>query len=90
MQFLFFIILFIFIAKSGVITSSDQYFSRNFGCFFNNFDVKCKVNDYCLSLDTERLHTKLFSTKNAYHTEKSYDTPKSQDFHVEGKITNTM
>lgn len=90
MQFLFFVVLFIFIVIFGVITSSDQYFSGSFANFVGNFDTKCKINDYCLSLDTERLHTKLFSTKNAYQTEESHDTLKSLDFHVEGKIKNTI
>lgn len=90
MRFLFFIVLFIFVATFDVITPLDEYFNRNLASFVGIFDAKCKVNDYCLSLDTERLHTKLFSTKNAYHTEKSHDTLKSPDFHVEGKIINTM
>ena len=44
MQFLFFIVLFIFIAKFDVIASSDQYFSRNLASFVGNFDAEV-VND---------------------------------------------
>lgn len=78
---IFFVVFLIFVVKFEDVISSNQYCTRNLASFTRIFE-KCHPNDYCLALDSDRPHRKLFSTKTAYQTKKSHDEPRN--FHVEG------
>lgn len=51
--------------------------------YFNHVLGTCSLDDYCLASDQERLHTKFFSTKNAYQARQSHDG--QNDFSLDSK-----
>lgn len=77
-----FLVLLILLIEFRVINPLNQGCTRRLNSFTNIFE-QCNPSDYCLALDSERSHTKLFSTKTAYQTEKSYDQPR--DFQIDGE-----
>ncbi|XP_031618131.1 multiple inositol polyphosphate phosphatase 1-like [Contarinia nasturtii] len=73
-----FVIIFLILAIEILVTAQD--FCRH-PLYFEDELKTCDQNDFCFSLDEDRIHTKYFSTKTAYRTEKSRD--KRHDFEIE-------
>lgn len=69
-----------------ILTTAAEDFCRHPLDFKNELKT-CHPNDFCLSLDEDRIHTKFFSTKTAYRAERSRD--ERPDFQIQGKKKNT-
>lgn len=76
----YFLFLSVFFVKIELFVLTAQ--NRAFPFYLTNIQQQCYQDDYCSTLDSERPHTNLFSTKTAYRAE-SHD--RTSEFNVEGE-----
>lgn len=77
---LFLLCSIIFLVKSENETQTCEKISVS----WTNKWPKCKLHDYCFTLDKDRSHTKQFSTKTGYRIKASHDLVKN-DFEIESE-----